>query len=81
MRCNELRGLFDMLPFGVALTKLALVKGGGTHTRIIEYLRPWMDLVQVASCGLLIDELKVLTKNGFLCAFRGEFDFAEIPRT
>ena len=29
----------------------------------------------------LIDELKVLTKNGFLCAFRGEFDFAEIPRT
>ena len=62
VRCNKLGGLLHRLPLGVPLTKLTLIKCGGTHARILEYLWPRMDLVQVASCRLLVDEIEVVSE-------------------
>ena len=60
MRCNELSGFLDMLPLGITLSELALVEGGGTHTWILKYLWPGIDLVQVAPRRLLIYEVQVV---------------------
>ena len=49
-----------MLSVGITLTKLALVEGGRTHTWIVKYLWPGIDLVQVAPRRLLSYEIQVI---------------------
>ena len=73
VRCMECSGLLDMLPMGIALAQLALVKAGGYNTWVSEHLRPRFDTVHAAAAWLLIHEVQAVGKllqsnmSGKLC--------------
>ena len=73
VRCMECRWLLDMLPMGIALAQLALVKAGGYNTWVSEHLRPRFGTVHAAAAWLFMHEIQVIGKllqgnmSGELC--------------